>query len=447
MKTWIKYLRRPEFFLFSLLLLAVVAEFLMHEHVEGAQLPKVLVALAMLYSFGLLLWTFQSRTRQTLDVEIVAEEPPCVLCYDAMTGLYTHRKINELLEEAVQRAEQADRPLTVLYLDVDDLRPINEHYGYETGDLALQHVVAQLQASVGPDDLLGRFGGDEFVIVLPDTTCQEAEQVSLAIQHRLREQRFFASQYEEALPVTISVGMASYPQDARRVKFLLSVAEAAKDRAKHDGVAKIQRRGNYIRTEVLIANASRALEMYYHSLKDKDTYTLDHSEDVADYAMLIAEALGLPECEQQELRIAGLFHDIGKVLIPDPILKKPGRLTDQEYLSMQDHVTISHEILNDHYTSEIMKDGVLYHHERFDGKGYPFGMSGEDIPLAGRIVAIADSFSAMTLDRSYRRSKTVEEGLAEIRRCAGTQFDPMLAAVFCEAIEQRRLELEQQYVS
>jgi diguanylate cyclase (GGDEF)-like protein/putative nucleotidyltransferase with HDIG domain len=360
------------------------------------------------------------------------------LVIDAMTGIYTHRKINEILQRDLQRAQQSNQPLTLLYLDVDDFRPINDHYGYETGDLVLRYVVEQMRAEMRPGDEIGRFGGDEFVIVMQEATIEDGEAVALRIQKRLREQRFVARQEEEALPVTMSIGLVEYPRHARNVKDLLEAAKSAKEHAKQEGLAKLQRSSHLDQIESFVATASNFLELYILSLKDKDTYTVQHSEDVADYALLLAAALQLPESTQRELQAAGLFHDIGKVLIPDPILKKPGRLTDKEYVSMKNHVTISHEILADHYTSETMEQGVLYHHERFDGRGYPLGLSGDDIPLPGRILALADSFSAMTLDRSYRKCKSVEEALAEIRRCAGTQFDPELAEIFCAAIERHR---------
>ncbi|PWK13748.1 bifunctional diguanylate cyclase/phosphohydrolase [Tumebacillus permanentifrigoris] len=421
MKIWLTYLRRPELLLFVVLLSIGVTEYLIHGHTTGALLQEALLGATALYS---LICVLRQRPQSRS------------LSVDLMTGLHTHRKITELLQEALQRSDEVKQPVTVLYLDVDDFRPINNHYGYATGDLVLQYLVEQMRLDVRPSDQIGRYGGDEFVIVLPDTSAEQAGAIAQGIQKRLREQRFFAGQYEEALPVTMSIGIAEYPHDARTAQDLLEAAAESKEHAKHEGLAKLQRRSHLEEIQSYVTTGSDLLELYILSLKDKDTYTVQHSEDVADYVRLLAEALQLPESTQRELQVAGLFHDIGKVLIPDPILKKPGRLTDQEYVSMKNHVTISHEILADHYTSETMEQGVLYHHERFDGRGYPLGLSGDAIPLAGRILAIADSFSAMTLDRSYRKSKTIEEALTEIRRCAGAQFDPLLAELFCDTIEQ-----------
>ncbi|MCX7570530.1 HD-GYP domain-containing protein [Tumebacillus sp. DT12] len=179
------------------------------------------------------------------------------------------------------------------------------------------------------------------------------------------------------------------------------------------------------------------LNAYFRSLQDKDVPTMLHSKDVARCAELLAMELELSVEVRKELCAAGMFHDIGKLLIPDLVLKKPGRLTDTEYELMKRHVVYSGEILASHFTGDTMRQAVICHHERYDGRGYPFGLKGTDIPLPGRILAIADAYSAMTLDRAYQRRKSVAESLAEIRRCAGVQFDPELAERFCQVIERQ----------
>ncbi|MGB8955281.1 MAG: diguanylate cyclase, partial [Tumebacillaceae bacterium] len=339
--------------------------------------------------------------------------------------------------EIIAKSEARQQEVAVLYFDLDDFRPINDNYGFDVGDLVLKHVVGILLEGVRPGDVIGRYAGDEFLMILPNTTSEEANRIADRLQYRLNAEPFRFSQYKEALPITVSIGIACYPGDARDAQTLLDGAILSNEEAKRQGKAKIQGVPSYMQIEQYVRD-SQNLGMFIKALKDKDTYTVEHSEDVARYALILADALNLPEQMKIELRTAGIFHDIGKILIPDPILKKPGRLTDDEYLSMRQHVVLSHEILIAHYTSETMKQAVICHHERFDGRGYPLGLKGRGIPLAGRIMAIADAYSAMTLDRSYRKSKTYEEGLAEIRRCAGTQFDPELAELFCGEIEKKR---------
>jgi len=356
---------------------------------------------------------------------------------DRLTGLYAHRTINGLLREAMRQAKRRRQELAVILLDIDDFSRVNDQYGFEVGDRVLHHVVTHLHQIKRSGDCAGRYGGDEFLLVLPRTTRREAEELAEQLQTALRQTAFRFHEYDEALPVTVSAGIALYPRDGERPVSLLEAVHEALRRAKRAGTAKGHVTYGLGAYEPYRAT-SEALETYLRALRDKDPYTLQHSEDVARYAVQMAVALALPPHMQRELRSAGMFHDIGKVLIPDQILKKPGRLDDGEYVAMRRHVEISDHILAPHYTSETMKQAVVCHHERFDGTGYPLGLTGTEIPLVGRILAIADAYSAMTLDRSYRKCKTMEEGLAEVRRCAHTQFDPELVEVFCRLLEQER---------
>ena len=429
MKERMERIGKMEYVLFLLLLFVVFSD--VWDGFEG----KLFVAIGALLMAGFIcLRTGLMALRQRWSAQLQVDER---LSIDAMTGLYNHRKVNDVLREIVAKSEARQQEMAVLYFDLDDFRPINDNYGFDVGDLVLKHVVGILRDGVRSGDVIGRYAGDEFLMILPNTTCEEANRIADRLQFRLNTTPFRFSQYEEALPIAVSIGMACYPGDALDAQTLLDGAILSNIEAKRQGKAKIQRVPSYMQIEKYVQD-SHNLGMFIRALKDKDTYTVEHSEDVARYSLVLADALNLPEEMKIELRTAGLFHDIGKILIPDHILKKPGRLTDDEYLCMRQHVVLSHEILIMHYTSETMKQAVICHHERFDGRGYPLGLKGREIPLAGRIMAIADAYSAMTLDRSYRKSKTYEEGLAEIRRCAGTQFDPELAELFCGEIEKKR---------
>ena len=429
MKERMERIGEMEYVLFLLLLIVVVSDSL--HGFEGKLYVKfgaLLIAGFICVRAGLMAlrrrWTAQLHRDEVLSI-------------DAMTGLFNHRKMNDVLREIMAKSDARQQEVAVLYFDLDDFRPINDNYGFDVGDLVLKHVVGILREGVRSGDVIGRYAGDEFLMILPNTTCEEANRIADRLQFRLTTTPFRFSQYEEALPITVSIGMACYPGDARHAQTLIDGAILSTIEAKRQGKSKIQRAPSYMQIEKYVQH-SQNLGMYIRALKDKDTYTVEHSEDVARYSLILADALNLPEPMKIELRTAGIFHDIGKILIPDPILKKPGRLTDDEYLCMRQHVVLSHEILMNHYTSETMKQAVICHHERFDGRGYPFGLKGREIPLAGRILAIADAYSAMTLDRSYRKSMTYEEGLEEIRRSSGTQFDPELAELFCCEIEKNR---------
>ena len=176
------------------------------------------------------------------------------------------------------------------------------------------------------------------------------------------------------------------------------------------------------------------LDSLVNTIDHKDQYTKRHSEDVTTYALQLVAALGLSSETVNAVRVAGLLHDIGKIGVPDSILRKPGKLTPEEYEIMKGHVTLSSLIIHGLPHLNDILDAVAHHHERWDGKGYPKGLSGTDIPLLGRVMAVADAFSAMTLDRPYRAGLTVDEALCEIERGAGTQFDPDLAHLFAKSL-------------
>ncbi|MGZ4135032.1 MAG: bifunctional diguanylate cyclase/phosphohydrolase [Tumebacillaceae bacterium] len=414
-----------EFLMFLVLIAVVLTAVLLPDEVETI-VQVAILAVAVLYG----VWKWYSLRRETS-----AEREDTDVAHDVLAQLPLHRRCNELLQATIEEADRNEQTVSVLYFDLDDFKPINDNYGFEVGDQVLAHVANLLHHNKREGDVIGRYGGDEFLMILPDTDSEEADRIAAELQNRLNTEQFRFHLYEEALPISVSIGVANYPNDAKSFQTLIEYAMSSTDEAKREGKAKIRRVPSYMQIEKFVEGSSHDLEMYILSLKDKDTYTVAHSEDVARYALILADALSLPENMKKEIRTAGIFHDIGKILIPDHILKKPGRLSDTEYELMKKHVLMSHEILDGHYTSETMKQAVICHHERFDGRGYPMGLGGMEIPLVGRIMAIADAFSAMTLDRAYRKSKTIEEALAEIRRCAGTQFDPDLAEVFCTWIE------------
>ncbi len=430
MNGWVNKIGIRELLLFLLLGCTVLLSL--------SELPTPLHLLLWVATVAVLALIVTRVVRSRAERSEVSDEPFRSFDHDPLTGLYNHRKIQDVLHSLLVQAKSDDATVSVLLFDLDDFKRINCVYGYEVGDEMLRHVVRVLLAECREQDVLGRYGGDEFILILPDTSPEEAERIAARFQTRLNHEPFRFQQYEEALTISVSIGIATYPDDAQSQSLLVEFALRSTEECKRQGSAKIQRVPSYLQIEKRLDTDSHDLEMYILSLKDKDTHTVQHSEDVARYALILAEALHLPESTKRELYTGALFHDIGKILIPDQILKKPGRLTDLEFDRMKEHVLRSDRLLAEHYTSETMKQAVLCHHERYDGKGYPLGLNGSTIPLVGRIMAIADSFSAMTLDRAYRRGKSIEEGLVEMRRCAGTQFDPELVELFCKAIEERK---------
>ena len=245
------------------------------------------------------------------------------------------------------------------------------------------------------------------------------------------------------IPITMSLGIANWPLDGVMKEEIIARADAALYRAKQTGRNKTCLSTEVTKTEmpligVELENRSRALSTVYAlaaTVDAKDHYTYGHSKKVSDYAVSIAEAIGLSSSRVATIRAAGLLHDIGKVGIPDSILKKKEPLTPAEWEFIKAHPRVGVEILRHVSDLSACLPAILHHHERYDGTGYPSGLKGENIPLEARILAVVDAYEAITSQRSYRTQSVPVDAFGELRRCAGTQFDPELVAVFCRVME------------
>jgi HD-GYP domain-containing protein (c-di-GMP phosphodiesterase class II) len=236
----------------------------------------------------------------------------------------------------------------------------------------------------------------------------------------------------------MSYGLASYPDHGDSRHELLAAADANLYESKLLGGKIVGRsQAERDRGELRRVGTFGLLESLVTSVDNKDHYTRAHTENVTDYALLLAAELGYSEDVRRTLRIAGLLHDVGKICIPDRILRKPGPLTEDEYEIIKQHVVIADYLLVDLPNVADVRDAVLHHHERFDGNGYVRGLKGQEIPVLGRLMAVADAFSAMVLDRPYRKARSLENGLAELRRYSGTQFDPEMVSAFAAAVERQ----------
>jgi diguanylate cyclase (GGDEF)-like protein len=358
--------------------------------------------------------------------------------HDAMTGLYHHRALLARLSEEILRANRSGSLFAVLMMDLDRFKLFNETYGHQVGDRILLRVAAALPRSLRATDILGRYGGDEFLAILPDTDSIEARQIAQAAVEAIAAEIFRPNENAERMPLTLSVGIASFPHDGHTTLELLGSAEAAMNDAKHNG-------GNSWRDmatqenlphRVVDLRSFSVLEALVTAVDHKDRYTKAHSEEVSIYAELLAREINLPESRRAVLFDAGLLHDVGKVGVPDAVLQKPGRLTDAEMEAMKQHVVLSEALLRcllPPDTDPDLIEAVRYHHERWDGRGYPRGLAGEDVPLIGRIMIVADAVSAMHTDRPYRRGLSIAQIVGELRRGKGTQFDPDLVEPFIAA--------------
>ncbi len=353
---------------------------------------------------------------------------------DPLTATLNHGTLVGLLATEIERARDAGTRLGVALIDLDGFRLLNDNHGHEAGDEALVTLASLLGVAAGDDLLMGRFGPDEFLLA---STTHDAEAL-LPIVERLVERLGEAElRYEssERLPITISAGICTYPTHGASVTTLLSSAVRTLEEAKASG-------GNAIRlaqveetTEAGVASTFDVLKGLVLAVDTKDRYTKRHSEDVARYAIFIAERLDLDDDTTRTIQVAGLLHDVGKIGIPDDILRKPGKLTAPEMDVIKQHVALGDMIVRELPDIETVRAGIRHHHERWDGKGYLAGLAAEEIPLIARILAVADAFSAMTTTRPYRKALDVKEALARLGDAAGTQLDEALVRSFIEGLE------------
>jgi diguanylate cyclase (GGDEF)-like protein len=350
---------------------------------------------------------------------------------DPLTGVLNHRGLHDALHDALEQAADRREKVAVVVLDIDNFEQLNDAVGHGAGDEALRMVARVILGELRPGDVCGRIGGDEFLLALPDSDAWGAERVI----ERLRGAVAAAPLREGRSGLSFSAGIAEFPRDARDQQGLMRLADGALYRAKRSGRNRcvvyssfvdaplsLQEEAERARTAGL-ANTVYALA---RAVDLKDGYTHQHSARVAQYGAVLARELQMSEEEIEQIRTAGILHDVGKVGVADAVLLKPARLTEDEFLEMQRHSTLGRDIVQGAGMPEIA-EWVLYLHERWDGQGYPHKLEGEDIPLASRVLAVADAFEAMTSSRLYRRGMPVEKALIELENSAGQQFDPAVA--------------------
>jgi diguanylate cyclase (GGDEF)-like protein/putative nucleotidyltransferase with HDIG domain len=353
---------------------------------------------------------------------------------DELTGLFNHRYFHQRMDEEIARASRFGQVFSLLTIDLDFFKKYNDVYGHLYGDKILRVTAERIKESIRAIDLVFRYGGDEFVVILPQASSDNA----LKVAERIRSSLDHEVDYK-GMPVTCSIGIASWPTDGVMREEIVHASDAALLLAKQTGKNRVcmaseveisQKKLNDGITDSagIVLNTIYALAA---TVDAKDHYTYGHSKKVSKYASDIATALGFSEERKTIVRTAGLLHDIGKIGVSDKILGKNGSLNEEEWQPIRSHPDMGVSIIKNVDSLKDCLPAIQYHHERYDGKGYPTGLRGENIPLEARILAVADSFDAMTSQRPYRsESKTVEEALAELINCSGTQFDPHVVMVF-----------------
>jgi diguanylate cyclase (GGDEF)-like protein/putative nucleotidyltransferase with HDIG domain len=352
---------------------------------------------------------------------------------DPLTGLGNHRHFHDRLERELVEAERNEHSFSLCLVDVDDFKRVNDLFGHPAGD----RVLSRLATTLRQNGEAFRLGGDEFALLLPEYDECEAVKAARAIVERISELGL-----EHIGSVTVSAGVATFPRQAPDRGELIRLADSALYWAKENGKNRVHvYRPDLVELAELRKLATgpdraarfRAAASLAKAVDLRDTYTGSHSARVADLAAHVAARLGLDEEQIQLARLAGSLHDLGKLAIPEEILRKPGPLTGPERLVVERHPQIGFRML-DSLGIEPVADWVLHHHERWDGRGYPDRLPGNEIPLGARIIFVVDAYDAMTSDRVYRGRLTQTDALAELERCAGTQFDPAVVAALAEEL-------------
>ena len=417
---------------------------------------------------------------------------------DGMTGLKTHRFFMEALSAEWKRSTRTGRSFSVVLLDLDRFKFVNDFYGHLDGDLILQRVAHLLDRNCRRSDVVARYGGDEFIILMPETDAEQSHQLAGKLRSWICSDPVLREKN-----VTSSFGVATFPLNGSTPQELIQVADASMYLSKHQGGNAVSTANKFDpedskkwKRDVLDAYLGVTLkrlfttgpdafveihsriEQFARSLAEtesdpnplrangtsrpqddacpeplppvvmdtltslalavdsKDPFTQGHSHKVSGYAVLIAEAIGLEGHEVEEVRLGAMLHDVGKVGIAEYILNKSGPLNPDEWEAMKRHVEYGAKLLEPLRGTERIREMVAHHHEFFDGSGYPNGLSGNQIPLGARIVAIADAYDTITSQRTYKKARTAGEALLEMERCGGAQFDPELMRVFVQRLRE-----------
>jgi len=401
----------------------------------------------------------------------VALHNPCAEEYpveeaitDGLTGLKTRRYFLEALDDEWRRSARTGRQFCMAMVDLDRFKQINDRIGHREGDKVLRAVAALLDAGSKQPNVVARFGEDEFAILMPNTNAYQAETLAEGLRAAVE-----ADDFLRAHEVTASFGIATFPDHGRTQEEILRVADSGMDLAKNcngncvKAASLSPNPGNAERNERLLeayleaaakGMLSAAPDTFSHdqhkleqmrplldtitalafAVEAKDPYRQGHSQAVSKLAAQIAIQAGLSPAEVEEIRLAGIVHDIGKIHVPESVYNKPDLLTGAESEVMRTHAACGAKIL-EHLNVKGIEHIVRHHHERYDGKGYPEGLAGEKIPVGARIVAVAECFHNMISDLPYKSTCAFEDALDELRRCSGTQFDPKVVVTFLDWIQ------------
>jgi diguanylate cyclase (GGDEF)-like protein len=355
---------------------------------------------------------------------------------DELTGLLNRRSLDEMIDSEISRHSRYGGVFSLAILDLDSFKVYNDSYGHPAGDKLLRQVSNVIKSAIRNADRAFRYGGDEFAVLLPQTTIDAGLQVTERVRKSIAEEVNSGD-----IPVTISIGLASWPDDGIGHTDIIAAADVNLYRAKRSGGNQSCRASGALAPLQISASTGDAensidikilevIRALAETVDARSYYTFNHSKRVTDYSLALGKLLKLDTAEMSRLEACALMHDIGKIGISDSVINKPSELTGDELELVKTHPKLGADIAGRIPQLTSCVNGILNHHERYNGSGYPRGLSGDEIPLEARILAIADSYVAMTSERSYSETLNHERAIEELKKGAGKQFDPYLVDQF-----------------
>ncbi|QNB47483.1 diguanylate cyclase [Thermanaerosceptrum fracticalcis] len=387
-----------------------------------------------------IIWLLAWLLGKMSDTETQIREELQNLAYlDGLTGIYNHRSFHSILDEQLLRAKIENKSLALLMLDVDYFKYYNDAYGHQKGDEVLRTIAKLIEENTKHIGFCARYGGEEFSVIIPDCNKECGLEIGELIRQAVEKTDFKGANILPKGRLTVSVGVVCFPESADSKEQLIQKADEAMYKAKYTSKNKVELYYSVLDEmshslqdkEKDLLNSLRTLLMVVNA---KDRYTYGHSERVMHYASQIGTRLALWEWEIQELTVGALLHDIGKIEISREVLNKPGKLTPEEWEAVKQHPMWGADMIRPISSLGGAVDIVLYHHENFDGSGYPNALKGEEIPLGARILRVVDSFDAMTTNRPYKDALSMKQALEELNKYKGIHYDPEVVEVFTRYI-------------
>ena len=361
---------------------------------------------------------------------------------DGLTGLFNHRSFQDILGSYIKNSKRENKEVSLLFMDIDNFKNYNDVNGHQRGDWLLTRLGEVLMNTVGDLGIVTRYGGEEFAVILYNQSEDTALNLGELIRQNIQNTYFIGQEHQPNKHITLSIGVSTYPKVAKTKKELIELADNALYRAKSFDKNRVERYYNIL-DEIDPSIDKKSLESVANMLNNinmKDKYTYGHSERVVIYAKKFATYLQMKDKDKKELLLGAYLHDIGKLEISKELLTKREKLSESEFNILRQHPTLGSDLVSSIKEFADVIPLIKYHHEKYDGTGYPSKLKGDDIPYLARILTIIDSFDAMTSKRPYNIRKDYKQAIGELEKCAGSHFDPELVYKFIEMLQNDMLD-------